>query len=622
MKGYAGQLLFVDLSTGEFEMRPLDEKIAHDFIGGYGIGAKILFNEMPAHADPLGPDSVLGFMTGTLNGSAGFMGGRYMVVNKSPVYQGWNDANSGGSFGPYMRQAGVDGIFIRGIADKPVYLFVDDGVPEIRDASHLWGLTTTACEEAIKEELDDKRIGIALVGPAGERQALTSCIMNDSHRAAGRGGCGAVMGSKMLKAVVVRGKHRIDKADPDALKAINKESIAWSKDSPITANFQKFFEFGTGGDYEASVIAGDASVKNWAGASIADIDPDDYAAASAQTMDPKYKVKKFACNSCNLGCGAIYEFEYMDVKYEHSGRPEYETTGGFGPMMLNTDTDSICMANHLLNEYGIDTISAGGTIAWAMELYSDGVLGIDETCGIDLKWGNSEAIVQMTEAMCKGEGFGAILQHGSRWAANHLGRGHYALCTASGIEIAQHDPRLGPGLARTYIYDPSPGRHTKGGLGPLCGNEPPEVKYRYDDKGPQDAELTAYKEMNNSGGFCDFAHFALCPDAARRMINAVTGFDLSPEEFDRTGRRIFMMRQAFNIREGLRRKDFYMDERMLGIPPLQVGPLEGVTIDPETMADKFFEVMGIDVETAIPLKETLEDLGGLEDVISVLYPEG
>ncbi len=621
MNGYAGQLLFVDLSTGEHEMRPLDEKLAHDFIGGYGIGAKILYDEMPAHADPFGPDSMIGFITGTMNGSSGFMGGRYTVVNKSPVYNGWNDANSGGTFGPFMRMAGVDGIFVKGVSDHPVYIYVNDGEVSIRDASHLWGKTVMEAEDMIREELGEKRLGMCFIGPAGERKALISCIMNDSHRAAGRGGCGAVMGSKLLKGIVVKGKHKLKRADIDTLKAINKESTDWEKNGPVKPVFDQFYEYGTGGDYEASVIAGDASVKNWKGSAVADIDPDDYDSCSAQKMDPKYKSKKYACHTCPLGCGAIYEFEWGDYKVTHSSRPEYETTGCFGSMMLNNDAGSVNVCNYLLNEYGIDTISAGGTIAWAMELYSDGLLSLEDTCGIDLKWGNAEAIVQMTEAICKGEGFGAILQNGSRWAADYLGKGHNALCTASGIEMAQHDCRFGPGLARTYTYDPTPGRHTKGGLGPLCGNEPPEVKYRYDDKGEQDMAATCDKEMNNSAGYCDFDNFALAPDAPRRMLNAVTGFDFSPEEYAKTGQRIYMMRQAFNVREGLLRKDFYLDPRMRGEPPLETGPLEGVTIDVETMADKFFECMGIDVETGIPLKETLEELGGLEEVIADLYPE-
>lgn len=621
MKGYTGKLLFVDLSEGTTEIREFDEQFARTWIGGYGFGARILYDEMPAHTDAFAPESMIGFISGAMNGTTGLMGGRYTVVSKSPIYDGWNDANSGGTFGPSMRSAGFDGIFVKGIAEKPVYLYVKEGECEIRDASHLWGKTISECEEIIAEEIDEKKLGSCWIGPAGERKALPACIINDTHRAAGRGGSGAVMGSKMLKGIVVTGSFKLEKADPDALKEMNKEVREWQKNGPVAGVFTMFGEFGTGLGYEPGVVTGDASVKNWKGAGVVDVAPEDYAVMAAATMDQTYRRKKYACHSCPMGCGAVYAFDAYGYASEDSGRPEYETAAGLGCMLLNTDADAVNAANFLINEYGLDAIAVCSTIAWAMEMFEDGNLSLEDLDGIQLDWGNGEAIVRLTEKICWGEGIGAILMNGSRYAADHFGFGHYALGTANGIEIAQHDPRFGPGLARTYVYDPSPGRHVKGGLGPACGNEPPEVKYVYDDKGPQDAALTCDKEMNNCGGFCDFDGFALPPDGTRRLLNAATGFDFSPEDYARAGKRIWFMRQAFNIREGHLRDYWYLDPRLRGEPPLEEGPLAGITIDIETMGDVFFENMGVDKKTGIPLRESLEEVGGMDDVIADIYGE-
>ncbi len=237
MFGYAGKLLFVDLSTGDTEVRQLDEALARYFIGGPSLGARILYDEMPAKTDVFSKDSIVGFIAGPANGSGALMGGRYTVVCKSPVTGGWNDANSGGHFGPQLRQAGYDGVFVKGISKKPVYIFIDDGKVEIRDASHLWGKVTSETETAIKQELGDNRVGIALIGPAGENLSNMAAVMNDTHRAAGRGGSGAVMGSKKLKALVVRGKHKIEVKDKDAIIRMNKEVIEWGR----TTVRSKFF---------------------------------------------------------------------------------------------------------------------------------------------------------------------------------------------------------------------------------------------------------------------------------------------------------------------------------------------------------------------------------------------
>ncbi|MDR0310435.1 MAG: aldehyde ferredoxin oxidoreductase, partial [Acidobacteriota bacterium] len=333
MKGYAGKLLFVDLSAGTTEVRDLPSDWARDFIGGPSLGAKILYNEMPANTDPFSPQSVFGFVSGPANAMGAQLGGRYTVVCKSPVTGGWNDANSGGSFGPRMKKAGYDAVFVKGICDKPSYIFIDNGKVEIRDASHLWGKTTTEAEDAIREEIGDKNIGVALIAPAGERVSNIAAVMNDYHRCAARGGPGAVMGSKKLKALVVRGNMAIEPADKEAMTAFNKEINAWRKalDVPF---FKAFAEYGTTATYEGSVFGGDTSVKNWEGSAV-DITEAQVVPLAGPEMDKHYRKKKYTCHTCPIGCSAIYEITDEKWRIGETSRPEYETLGVFGASMLN-----------------------------------------------------------------------------------------------------------------------------------------------------------------------------------------------------------------------------------------------------------------------------------------------
>jgi aldehyde:ferredoxin oxidoreductase len=620
MFGYTGQLLFVDLTTGKTEVRALDEATARNYIGGPSLGAKILYDEMPAHAGAFSEESMIGFVSGPSNGTGAFLGGRYTVVSKSPVTGGWNDANSGGNFGPLMRKSGFDGIFVRGISIKPVYIFVGNGKAELRDAAALWGKTVSETERLIKEELQDSRVGIALIGPAGENLSNMAAVMNDTHRAAGRGGTGAVMGSKKLKALVVRGDCKIEPKDREAVVALNKETVKWEKEGPIAPVATMFSNHGTGGSYESSIYAGDTSVKNWAGSSLAM--PEEWIRpVTAQEMDVRFKKKKYACNACSIGCGAIYSVDEGNWPLQETARPEYETQGMFGSQMLNGSAEAVNKCNELCNEYGFDTISTGGTIAWCMENCSNGVFSPEELDGIDLTWGNSGAIVRMTERICQHTGIGRILSKGSLEAAKYFDKGYEALVVASGIEIPQHDPRFAPGLARTYKYDPTPGRHVKGGLGIQYGSEQPEVKYNYAGTGARDVAGVIGAELTNAAGFCLFGDFGLPPGAIARYLTAITGFDYSADDINKLGLRSFTMRHAFNLREGLRRHDFAISGRIVGNPPLQEGPNTGVTVDTEQLADSFYNALGWNAADGVPTLEVLRDIGGLEKVIRDLYPE-
>ena len=619
--GYVGKLLFVDLTKGNIEGKPLSEKVAKDFIGGYGIGARILYDMMKPGVDPLGPDNILGFVSGPLNGTGAFFGGRYTVVCKSPVTGGWNDANSGGFFGPELKRAGFDGIFISGASDKPVYLFIKDGKAEIRDARGLWGKDCTETEEALIQETGESKLRAALIGPAGEKKSLMACIINDKHRAAGRGGCGAVMGSKNLKAIVVRGTGKVPVAHPEKVKEINAGILEYMKNGPTVEQVKLFGNFGTGGMTAGSALSGDAPVKNWGGAGVVDMGEESATKLGSFSFDAKYNTKKYACASCPLGCGAHYKVDHGKWPVGETDRPEYETLAAFGTMTLNDDVESIIKCNDICNRYGLDTISVGACVTWAMECYEHGIFTKKETEGIELTWGNAEAIVAITQAIADQTGFGRILALGSAKAAEKLGKGAEYLQTVRGIELPMHDPRYSPGFARTYQYDPTPGRHVKGGLGIVDFQSSNEVKYGYGDRGQMDVGVTCHTEIVNTAGLCLFSDFSVPQGTQIRFIEAATGWDFKEEDVIQTGKRIMNMRYAFNLREGQKptNDENALPKRCVGEPPLKEGPLKGITVDHKKLAYHFFGSMGWDEETLIPTRESLENLGGMEDVIRDLY---
>ncbi len=616
---YVGKLLFVDLTKGTLQEQALSEEMAKNFIGGYGFGARILYDMMKPGVDPLGPDNVLGFISGPLNGTGALFGGRYMVVCKSPVTGGWNDANSGGFFGPELKKAGYDAVFVSGASKKPVYLFLKDGKAEIRDASALWGKDSKETLEALILETGESRLRAALIGPAGEKQSLMACVINDKHRAAGRGGCGAVMGSKNLKAVAVRGNGKIPVADPEQIKEVNAEILDNMKNGPMVEMIKGFGGYGTGGMTGMSALSGDAPVKNWGGAGIVDMGEESAQKLSTSTYDAKYNSQKYACAACPLGCGAHYQVDDGKWPVGKTDRPEYETLAAFGTMTLNDDIESIIKCNEICNRYGLDTISVGATVAWAMECFENGIVTKGETEGIDLTWGNAEAIVAMTEAIAEQTGFGKVLALGSAGAAEKLGKGSEYLQTVRGIELPMHDSRFSPGFTRTYQYDPTPARHVKGGLGISEMGAPSEVRYTYEGRGEKDTAATSSTEIFNASGLCTFAKFCIPPHTAVRFISAATGWDFTEEDVLQTGKRIMNMRYAFNLREGQRPDEEVMPNRAYGDPPLNEGPLKGVTIDRKKIAEQFFESIDWDKESMLPTRESLEELGGLEDVIRDLY---
>ncbi len=443
--GYVGKMLFVDLSKGKIETKELTEEVAQRFVGTYGIGARVLYDMMKPGVDPLGPEAALGFVTGPLNGTGALFGGRYAVVCKSPVTGGWSDANSGGYFGPELKKAGFDAVFVSGSADRPVYIYIEDGKAEIRDAANLWGKMSVETLEALIEETGEKNLRAAVIGPAGEKQSLMACIINDRHRAAGRGGAGAVMGSKKLKAIAVKGTGEVPVADPEKLKEVNRMATDGMKNGSNAETVKGYSNYGTGMGTSGYALSGDSPVKNWGGVGVLDFGEESARKIDSIALD-KYKTRKYACASCALGCGAYFQVDEGEWPVGETFRPEYETAAAFGTLCLNDNAESIMKCNHICNEYGLDTISAGATVAWAIECYENGLFTKEETGGIELTWGNARAIVEITQAMADRTGFGEVLALGSAKAAEKLGKGLRVPSDHKGHGTAHARPEVCAGI--------------------------------------------------------------------------------------------------------------------------------------------------------------------------------
>lgn len=592
MGGYIGKILKVDLTKGKIETVKLEDSFYRKWLGGYGIGVRILYNEMVPNVNPLGPDNILGFSTGVLTGTLAHFSGRFTVVGKSPLTGTWGDSSCGGFFGPELKFAGFDAVFFYGKSEKPVYLWIRNGEAELYDATAVWGKTVYETEDWLKRKHGDKRVQVASIGPAGEMLSLISCIIHDKGRAAGRSGLGAVMGSKKLKAIAVRGTGKIPIAHSEKLLELRKKHLDTIKKDPFYMPFRKY---GMSATTAASAFSGDTPVKNWGG--IGQLDFPTAAKLSGDNV-VEYDVGPYACYGCPVGCGGLSKVKNGSYACE-GHKPEYETLASFGALCLNDNVESIIYLNHLCNNYGLDTISVGATVAFAIECYENGLINKEDTEGVELTWGNTEAIVEITKKIAKREGFGEVLADGVKLASERIGKGSdkYAM-HVGGQELPMHDPRLGTvgynkRLGLVYVADATPARHTQ-----RCT----PIGYALQATG-----LCLVSEWMGEG-----KKFLV------DVVNAVSGWNITADELLVVGKRIATMRQAFNVREGFKPSDFKLPDRVLGKPPLKHGPLAGVTIHPEDQVKEYFESMGWELKTGRPSKKTLTELG-LQDVIKDLY---
>ena len=612
--GFMGKILWVDLSKKQIKEEVLDEKIGRDFLGGYGLGARILFSRQKAGVDPLGPEAILGMVTGILTGTDAMGGSRYVMVGKSPLTGGWGDANSGGNVGPYLKFAGYDAVFFTGISAKPVYLLIDNGKAELKDASHLWGKDTFDTQDMLRET-HGKELEVACIGPSGEKVCLIAAVMNNKGRAAGRSGLGAVMGSKKLKAIAVKGNMKVPVADEAAAKEMRKKQLA-------NKNPRSEFigGFGTAALFNMSAESDDAPCKNWDGVAI--IDFPKYKDIGADPVKAQQE-RKYGCWHCPVGCGGIMKPSTGEFKYdEHAHKPEYETLAMYGSNLLNDNLVSIIKANDICNRYGLDTISAGACIAFTLECYEKGLITKKDTGGIEMKWGDAKAIIAMTEKLARREGFGDKIADGVKKAAERIGKGSekYAI-HVGGQEYPAHDSRGGLNFAIGYGAEPTPGRHTQGGEGPLPAGALPEYNpATLKGRGQPHKVGASITNAYNAAGICmivigdAYNHI----DELIEAFRTITGWDITKDELIKTGWRIETIKQSFNAREGMKTPWKHHD-RMLGIPAKKVGPRAGATLDEGELAKEYYEAMGWDPKTGKPSKKALQELG-LNDVAKVLWP--
>jgi aldehyde:ferredoxin oxidoreductase len=603
LNGYMGKVLWVDLGSQTCWDELLDEKICRQYIGGYGLGAKIIFDKQKAGVDPLGPENILGFVTGVLTGTPALGASRYAVVGKSPLTGTWGDANSGGDFGPALRFAGYDAVFVRGIAEKPVYIFIDNGKAWIKDASHIWGKDTYETEDILKKELGED-VESACIGPSAEKLSLIAAVINNKGRAAGRSGLGALMGSKKLKALAVKGNLKIPLFDEAKASEMRKKYAA-----ELTGPVVGLRAFGTPSILERCAASGDSPVKNWAGAITVDFPQ--YAKIGGNAVIALQE-KRYGCYRCVVGCGGHMKAGSGEYKYPAgSHKPEYETLAIFGTNLLNDNLESIIMANDICNRYGLDTISAGATIAYAIECYDKGLITKQDTDGLEMTWGNHRSIISMLEKMARREGFGHILADGTQKAAERIGKGseQYAM-HIHGQEYSAHDPRRSYPFSLAYRMDATPGRHTRDSGMPLAGlAKPPFDPNSFAGRAPAQKVGVSFFHVIDSCGCC---HFVIGSTGKANImidfINAATGWDMTVDEALRTGERIANMRHCFNVREGLNLIEYHSPDRMLGKPPLTAGPTAGKTVDEEMVVREFCQAMDWDLKTARPSRQKLSEL--------------
>jgi aldehyde:ferredoxin oxidoreductase len=624
MGGYAGKMLHIDLTSGGIEKKPLDMSFARTYIGGMGFGTRIyldLVKDDPGF-DPLSPANPFVLMTGPLTGIKMDAVARWTVGAKSPLTGFWGEANTGGFFGAHLKFAGYDGIVITGAAKSPVYIFINDEEIEIRDAGKYWGKDTYETNDQMLEDHKPEAKGrgqVLCIGPAGEKGIRFASIINNKGHAAGRTGMGAVWGSKNLKAIYAAGSGQVEIAHPDRLKALKEELKTVYEESIF---IDAIHTSGTPAHIDVGIISGDIPIKNWQMNQWELID-----AIGPGAIEEKIFAGHKTCYGCSVACKKDAQVKDGPFKIEKGPSPEYETVGTFGTMCLNANIESIAKANDLCNRYGMDTISCGATIAFAMECFENGLITEKDTDGLKLTWGNSEAIVAMCEKIGKKEGFGEVLAQGSAAAAEKIGKNAFDfLTTVKGLEAPMHDPRGAHGYALAYGVSPRGACHeaslnfnVEGGAQLIPEIEALAAEYE-EGNSEKRAELNVACQdygmfFSSCAIFCNLGAVPLNATQAVAMVNHVTGFDYSIDEVVAVGRKVWYMKRGLTNLFGARAKDDLLPKRLMAA--IEDGPTAGSVPDMDKMLKEFYELRGFN-EEGVPKKEILEQLG-LTDLAGLLY---
>jgi aldehyde:ferredoxin oxidoreductase len=610
MNGYHGRFLQVDLDSGRITQMPIRDEVYENFIGGATLAAALIYDHVEPGMDPLAPQNPLVFATGPLTGTQVPMVSRYAVCAISPLTGFWGEATSGGKFPFRLKGTGFDGVFITGSSAKPVVLAIEKDRAQLLDARDLWGMDTYQTQAALRKKLGRDGFSTACIGPAGERRLPFAAIMNDHGRAAGRCGLGAVMGAKNLKALAVAGGRKPKVDDKSGLSALAKEAMATVKGDLAAVALK---EYGTLFYADMAMAMGDVPAKYFTKS----VFPAEK--ISGQALRQQFTVENYACQGCPVGCGR----EVKDVRadMQRVDGPEYETTAAFGPLCMNFDLKTIIEANHLCNVNGMDTISTGVTIAYLMYLFEKGV--VDEArIGFPVPWGDKQAIVRLVQMIAAGEGIGALLGKGTLAMARELGRNTEEAAQVKGLEIPMHDARAFHGQAVTYATNPRGACHLKGEYFNIeLGNKVKEYKLfpknrlSSEGKGEPAAKLQSLADLYDALTLCKFAHLSvgqLC-----KILNAVTGWALTPESLLQAGDRSVNIKRAISNRLGLTREHDHLPR--IAVCALDEGASAGKEPDMGKMLKEYYAYRDWDWQSGKPTKEKLLGLG-LNQAAADLYP--
>jgi aldehyde:ferredoxin oxidoreductase len=601
MGGYRGKILEVNLAAGASTVKSLDEGLLRQFIGGAGLGIRLLHDMIDSSTDPLGPENPLIFITGPFTGTAVPTSGKSTFCARSPKTHLLGYSTVGGHFGADLKFAGYDGIIITGASTKPSYLLIEDSDVEIRNAGHLWGRNTEQVWTDLKEETGHKVAGVARIGVAGENLVRYASIIVDHQRAAGRTGLGAVMGSKKLKAIVVHGSDRkVPVADEEGLREYTKELNDDSKEDPT---FRMYSDLGTAGYTDmASLMYGSFPAGYY---TVGEFDTYNL---SGTSVKESILVGKTACFRCPIGCGRVVEIPEGKYKMEKFAGPELEVTGTMGSLILNNNVEAVAYINKMFDLYGIDTISGGNTIAFAYYLFKEGKISAEDLDGIAPEWGEIDSAQVLLEKIAKREGVGDLMAEGSEPFGSKFGAGDLAV-QANGLEFPQHDPRGFSGLAVGYATSPRGACHMAADMYNVQMGQPNEAfGIESADRFANEADLVAKQQdfrcLTNSAVICNF--YPLDGAKMTKLLRFVTGWDITVEEAVMTGERIFTMMRLLNLRLG------YNPSGEI-LPALISKPLEGVTEghvpDINEQLDKWYATRGWDRVTGKPPLDRLEVLG-------------
>lgn len=592
-------ILKIDLTTGrieEYRILPTWEK---DFLGGASLAARILYSSLTPELDPLSPEAPLLFMMGPMTGTSGPTTGRFVVCGKGPATGLWAESNVGGFWGPELRAAGYDGLWITGKANRPIYLWLDGHRLEVRDAAHLWGTNTYTTQEKVKEEIGEKSAHVCVIGTAGESKVLFASIMCDHGRMSGRTGMGAVMGAKNLKAIAVHGTKPIPVYDLAKYAPLRSESNRVLKQDNEAKVLR---ELGTAGAANYAEYMGAMPVKYYSRGSFENVDN-----ISGAKMTETILTARSACQGCVIACGRVVK---LGDKAKRKG-PEYETIIGFGPNLLNDSLESIVDLGELCDRYGMDTISTANTIGLAFHLFEKGIINEKDTGGIVLKWGDVDVIEQLVNRIGRREGIGDLLAQGARRFAAHFNVEEEAV-QVNGLETAYHDPRGVSGMALSYATSPRGACHNQSDYFFVdWGHTHEQLGITYFDRHDH-AEKSAnvarhqnWRTVFNSIVMCIFANTD--PDLLVKLINAACGLDWTLEDMMRCGERGWNIKRAINNRMGLTRVNDKLPKAML--EPFPDGGSAGYVPDFEGMLLAYYQARGWDPETGKPSRTKLQQLG-------------